>query len=106
MAVRILDELTDSWAGAIEFIEESDSDLVAAVSENRSGRLRYASSERVPIELRAAAAQMGEYIADEPVSSCGRVELLWYFQEQSLAHTYHRYGNLGARSEEQRAVVT
>jgi RHH-type transcriptional regulator, proline utilization regulon repressor / proline dehydrogenase / delta 1-pyrroline-5-carboxylate dehydrogenase len=35
----------------------------------------------------------------------GRVELLWYLQEQSLSHIYHRYGNLGRRSEEERAPV-
>jgi hypothetical protein len=29
--------------------------------------------------------------------------LLWYFREQSIAHVYHRYGNLGIRAEETRA---
>ena len=32
----------------------------------------------------------------------GRVELLWYAQEQSISLNYHRYGNLGPRFEEQR----
>ena len=27
----------------------------------------------------------------------GRIELLHYFGEQSISHSYHRYGNLGAR---------
>jgi RHH-type proline utilization regulon transcriptional repressor/proline dehydrogenase/delta 1-pyrroline-5-carboxylate dehydrogenase len=35
----------------------------------------------------------------------GRLELLWYLQEQSISFDYHRYGNLGARADEPRAPV-
>ncbi len=35
----------------------------------------------------------------------GRVELLWYVQEQCISFDYHRYGNLGPRSGEERAAV-
>jgi RHH-type proline utilization regulon transcriptional repressor/proline dehydrogenase/delta 1-pyrroline-5-carboxylate dehydrogenase len=104
-SVKLLDELTDSWAGAIEFVEESDEEIAQALREGHLERLRYASADRVPFIVRTAAAAVGKYVADEPVSSHGRVELLWYFQEQSLTHVYHRYGNLGARSEEVRAEV-
>ena len=104
-AVQLLDELTDSWAGAIEFVEESDDEIAQALREGHLERLRYANSDRVPFLVRTAAAAIGKYIADESVLSNGRVELLWYFQEQSLTHMYHRYGNLGARTEEVRAEV-
>jgi RHH-type proline utilization regulon transcriptional repressor/proline dehydrogenase/delta 1-pyrroline-5-carboxylate dehydrogenase len=100
--VRLLDDLTDSWAGAIEFVEESYADLAQVLREGHVERLRFAHPERVPFVLRTAAAANGAYVADEPVSRHGRVELLWYFHEQSLTHVYHRYGNLGARSEEER----
>jgi RHH-type proline utilization regulon transcriptional repressor/proline dehydrogenase/delta 1-pyrroline-5-carboxylate dehydrogenase len=100
--VQLLDVLTDSWAGAIEFVEQSDIELAQLLREGQIERLRYASPDRVPFELRTAAAASGEYIADEPVSRHGRVELLWYFHEQSLTHVYHRYGNLGARVNEVR----
>ena len=43
------------------------------------------------------------YLATEPVLSEGRIELLWYLREQSVCVDYHRYGNLGARVDEQRA---
>ncbi len=105
-AVKLLDELTDSWAGAIEFVEESDIELAQALREGHIDRVRFAGPDRVPFELRTAAAAIGEYIADEPVSTHGRVELMWYFHEQSLTHVYHRYGNFGARSNELRAPVT
>ena len=104
-AISLLDELTDSWAGAIEFVELADAELVAAVASAQLVRLRYASPARVPREIRAVAAKTGHYVADMPVSAHGRVELLWYFQEQSLTQVYHRYGNLGLRAGEARAAV-
>lgn len=103
-SVKLLDELTDSWAAAIEFVAETDTELAAAI-DVRPVRIRYAAPERVPLELRAAAASAGRYLADTRVSAHGRIELMWYFQEQSLTQIYHRYGNLGRRAEEERALV-
>jgi RHH-type proline utilization regulon transcriptional repressor/proline dehydrogenase/delta 1-pyrroline-5-carboxylate dehydrogenase len=31
--------------------------------------------------------------------------MLWYQREQSISTDYHRYGNLGARAGEVRALV-
>jgi RHH-type proline utilization regulon transcriptional repressor/proline dehydrogenase/delta 1-pyrroline-5-carboxylate dehydrogenase len=104
-AVQLLDELTDSWAAGIEFVEESDDDLAQSLREGFIERLRYANPSQVPFVIRSAAAAAGSYIADESVTPHGRIELLWYFHEQSLTHVYHRYGNLGARSGEIRAPV-
>lgn len=104
-AVRLLDELTDNWAAGIEFVEQSDEELAQSLREGHIERLRYANPASVPFVVRTASAASGIYIADEPVNACGRVELLWYFHEQSLTHVYHRYGNLGARSEETRGPV-
>ena len=53
--------------------------------------------------MRAAANAAFVYVADMPISAHGRVELLWYVQEQSLCIDYHRYGNLGARGDEPRS---
>jgi RHH-type proline utilization regulon transcriptional repressor/proline dehydrogenase/delta 1-pyrroline-5-carboxylate dehydrogenase len=100
--VKLLDESTDDWAAAIEFVEESDTELAQLVREGHVDRIRYARAERVPLTLRTASALDGQYIADTPVCANGRVELLWYFHEQSLSHVYHRYGNLGIRADEKR----
>lgn len=105
-AVALLDGATDNWAGAIEFITESDEQLVAAIEAGGVGRLRYADRSRVPDAIRIAATEAYVYIADAPVLAHGRVELLWYQQEQSLSHVYHRYGNLGRRADEPRAEVS
>ena len=56
----------------------------------------------MPEALRRAAHEACIYIADTPVLSEGRLELLWYVEEQSLSHDYHRYGNLGACAGEKR----
>jgi RHH-type proline utilization regulon transcriptional repressor/proline dehydrogenase/delta 1-pyrroline-5-carboxylate dehydrogenase len=101
-AIMLLDEITDSWAGAIEFVEESEEQLAAAMRQGTTERLRYAAPERVPAALRRVASENGIHLADEPVVAEGRVELLWYLREQSFCHDYHRYGNLGVRADEER----
>jgi RHH-type proline utilization regulon transcriptional repressor/proline dehydrogenase/delta 1-pyrroline-5-carboxylate dehydrogenase len=102
-AIQTLDDFTGSWAGAIEFLEETDAQLATAIHEGTVERVRYAAPGRVPHEIRTAASESFVYAADAPVSAEGRIELLWYLREQSISHDYHRYGNLGARSEERRA---
>jgi len=104
-AVKLLDGLTDSWAAAIEFVEEEDEQLaghIRALPPHATERIRFAASDRVPGVVRTAAAETGVYLADEPVLAEGRVELLWYLREQSICLDYHRYGNLGARAGEAR----
>ncbi|MFM1903502.1 MAG: 1-pyrroline-5-carboxylate dehydrogenase 1, partial [Planctomycetota bacterium] len=96
-----LDEQTSSWAAGIELIEQGD-EAVAALAARSDLRLRYASRDRVPAAVRAAAAAAGHWIADVPVSQAGRIELLWVLREQSISHDYHRYGNLGRRADEPR----
>jgi RHH-type proline utilization regulon transcriptional repressor/proline dehydrogenase/delta 1-pyrroline-5-carboxylate dehydrogenase len=101
-AVQLLDSLTDSWGAAIEFVTESDEQLCELVRSQATDRIRYAAPSRVSLTVRQAAAESLQYIADTPPTAHGRVELLWYFQEQSLSSVYHRYGNLGARINEPR----
>jgi RHH-type proline utilization regulon transcriptional repressor/proline dehydrogenase/delta 1-pyrroline-5-carboxylate dehydrogenase len=101
-AVELLDRLTDSWGGAIEFIEEEDWQLVDAIRSGHVARVRYAAPDRVPTEIRTASAEALQYVADAPVLAHGRLELLWYVREQSISHMYHRYGNLGIRAAESR----
>ena len=100
-----LEELTHAWGASIEFIEESDEQLIKALARGQIDRLRYASPSAVPLAIRQAANAAFVYVADAPVSALGRIELLWYVQEQSLCMDYHRYGNLGARGEETRRAV-
>jgi RHH-type proline utilization regulon transcriptional repressor/proline dehydrogenase/delta 1-pyrroline-5-carboxylate dehydrogenase len=82
--------------GGVSLRYETDADVVEAIS--RIQRIRYAAPERVPPEVFRVAAETGFYIARAPVLMEGRIELLHYFQNQSICDNYHRYGNLGERA--------
>jgi RHH-type proline utilization regulon transcriptional repressor/proline dehydrogenase/delta 1-pyrroline-5-carboxylate dehydrogenase len=97
------EDMLEDWQTHFEVIEESDVELAEAILSRQCDRVRYASPERVPLEVRRAANDANVFIADSPVLAEGRVELLWYVREQSVSFDYHRYGNLGARSGEVRA---
>ena len=100
-----LDRSTESWAADIEFVTETDFALAVAIEEGRARRLRYANPDRVAGVVRQSANLYDCYVADEPVLSEGRIELLWYLEEQSISDNYHRYGNLGDRTDEERSPV-
>ncbi len=74
---------------------QTDPELIRSMQNVQ--RIRYAAADRVPAAVLAAAAKIGFYISRARVFSEGRIELLQYFQEQSICDTYHRYGNLGER---------
>ncbi|NNF52946.1 MAG: bifunctional proline dehydrogenase/L-glutamate gamma-semialdehyde dehydrogenase [Acidimicrobiales bacterium] len=48
----------------------------------------------VPVAFRVAATAAGVHLADDPVTTDGRIELLHYLREQAISRTLHRYGNL------------
>jgi RHH-type proline utilization regulon transcriptional repressor/proline dehydrogenase/delta 1-pyrroline-5-carboxylate dehydrogenase len=103
--VELLDELTMTWGAMVEFIEESDEQLVTLVKTGGTDRLRYAAADRVPLEVLMAVGDSGICIEASPVLQEGRIELLRYVQEQSISDAYHRHGNLGARIDEERSPV-
>ncbi len=84
--------------GECAVVKETDEDLIDKIPS--IDRIRYAAPDRVPPELFKAAAKTGFYIARTPVTMEGRIELLHYYRQQSICHTYHRYGNLGERAQE------
>jgi RHH-type proline utilization regulon transcriptional repressor/proline dehydrogenase/delta 1-pyrroline-5-carboxylate dehydrogenase len=105
-AMARLEELTGSWAGAIEFVEESDTQLAGTIESGQVDRVRYAAPERAALEVLRAGNAANGCVVSVPVSAEGRLELLWYLREQSISTDYHRYGNLGMRADEPRAEVS
>ena len=103
--LALLETVTEPWAGAIEFVEETDARLAELILEGQTDRVRYAAPDRVPSQIFEAARETGLYVAREPVLAEGRIELLWYLREQSISDDYHRYGNLGERAAEERSEV-
>jgi RHH-type proline utilization regulon transcriptional repressor/proline dehydrogenase/delta 1-pyrroline-5-carboxylate dehydrogenase len=81
--------------GSDPVFQEADKGLINSMS--KVDRIRYASPDRVPHQVFAAAAETGFYISRRPVMMDGRIELLHYLQQQSICNNYHRYGNLGER---------
>jgi RHH-type proline utilization regulon transcriptional repressor/proline dehydrogenase/delta 1-pyrroline-5-carboxylate dehydrogenase len=68
--------------------------------ESMSGslRIRYLNKDNIEQEVYEQMAKDAKHIASEPFIAQGRVELMHYFLEQSISHSYHRYGNLGLKS--------
>lgn len=103
-AISIGCTVTITGPGAEDWSEFSR--ILPELNVKQCDRLRYASPDRVPNAIRHAANEAGIYIADTPVLSEGRLELLWYIEEQSVSNEYHRHGNLGSRAGEFRNVPT
>lgn len=104
-ALRVLERITESWGGRIEFVEESEQELASVIEQRETERVRYAAPNRVPESILSAVGDSGIYIARSPVLAEGRIELLWYLREQSISFDYHRYGNLGERADEERSRI-
>jgi len=60
-------------------------------------RILYSDISKVPEVVFKAAAKTLTFIVRQKPMMEGRLELLNYFIEQSISHSYHRYGNIGAR---------
>lgn len=76
-------------------IEQNDEELIKSIS--RYDRVLYSDISKVPaIVFEASAASLTFIVRAKPMME-GRLELLNYFIEQSISHSFHRYGNIGAR---------
>jgi len=103
--VLVLNQLSAEFPACLGLRLEPDADLCRDLDAGRVYRLRYAQRNRAPLVVQRAANRAGGNLVDRSVSSEGRLELLWYVREQSVSIDYHRYGNLGIRSAEERAPV-
>jgi RHH-type proline utilization regulon transcriptional repressor/proline dehydrogenase/delta 1-pyrroline-5-carboxylate dehydrogenase len=78
-------------------VESADS-LAASLAAVGAGRGAGAARLRVLGEAEqqvvAAAAEAGVSVFDEPICSCGRIELVRWLREKVVARSLHRYGNI------------
>ena len=72
--------------------EESVQDFTARLGSLDVCRVRVLGE--IATELRITANEQGIHLADDPVTSEGRIELRHYLREQSISQTLHRHGNL------------
>lgn len=77
------------------FVEEKDEEFIKSIKN--FDRVIYSDISKVPsIVFEEATKSLTFIIRVKPMME-GRLELLNYFIEQSVSHSYHRYGNIGAR---------
>jgi len=60
-------------------------------------RVIYSDIKKVPEVVFKEASKTATFVVRAKPMMEGRLELLNYFIEQSVSHSYHRYGNIGAR---------
>jgi len=60
-------------------------------------RVIYSDIKKVPEVVFKEASKTATFVVRAKPMMEGRLELLNYFIEQSISHSYHRYGNIGAR---------
>ena len=79
---------------SMKITEESEADLIARMGgiSPIPEIVRYPGA--VPKEVHEAANEWHVPVIDDPISKIGRLELRFYFREQSISETVHRYGNL------------
>jgi delta-1-pyrroline-5-carboxylate dehydrogenase PutA-like protein len=75
---------------------ESEADFSKCFSQ--VDRIMYAKPENISSYIFERAAEELTFIVRTAPLMEGRLELLNFFEEQSISHSFHRYGNLGGRS--------
>jgi RHH-type transcriptional regulator, proline utilization regulon repressor / proline dehydrogenase / delta 1-pyrroline-5-carboxylate dehydrogenase len=72
-------------------VVQSETEFIAEMEKYE--RIRTCSTE-LSMEIYKKAAELGKYIVTSKPVSEGRLELLHYLKEQSIAFEYHRYGSI------------
>jgi len=77
-------------------VRESEEEFVQCFL--KVDKVIYGDISRVSQYIFEEAAKRAKFIVRAKPMMEGRLELLHYFEEQSISHSYHRYGNLGVRA--------
>lgn len=92
ISVDVSDVRMEALSGfGCQVVEQNIWEFIASMSSYE--RIRTLSPD-IPLEIYQAGAGLNKYIATAPVVRRGRVELLHYIKEQSIAYEYHRYGSI------------
>lgn len=76
-------------------LEQTNTEFMEAIS--KFDRIIYSDIKKVPKMIFKECARSLTFIVRQKPMMEGRLELLNYFEEQSVSHSFHRYGNLGER---------
>jgi len=98
--VSFLFENKDLLLSSIDVVKRESEDEFVKRFVN-ADRIIYSDILKVSKKTFSEAAKLGKFIVRAKPMMEGRLELLNYFEEQSISHSYHRYGNIGARALEE-----
>lgn len=94
--ISFIYENKDRLFGKNDTLARENNESFALTAKN-TDRIIYANIKDVPSQVFDIATQKPTFVIRHQPFMDGRLELLNYFEEQSISHSYHRYGNLGAR---------
>ena len=95
--LQFLDNAKELLDNEDKVVEETTSEMIATI-ENYD-RIIYADIAKVPESVFKKSLDYPIFIVRQPPMMEGRLELLNYFIEQSISHSYHRYGNIASRKQ-------
>ncbi|APW64740.1 aldehyde dehydrogenase [Poseidonibacter parvus] len=76
-------------------VSQTDDEMIKSM--DKFDRVIYSDISKVSDVVFKKSAQTLTFIVRQKPMMEGRLELLNYFIEQSISHSFHRYGNIGAR---------
>lgn len=76
----------------VQVVVESEAAFAAGLAALAGQRLRLLGPAAAEVYAAAAAAGLG--VLDEPICSCGRIELVRWLREQVVTRSLHRYGDV------------
>ncbi len=90
-----LENAKELFTGRDSLVSQTDEEMIKTLS--KYDRVIYSDIAKVPtLVFKESASSLTFIVRQKPMME-GRLELLNYFIEQSISHSYHRYGNIGAR---------
>ena len=90
-----LDSASELFTARDKVVTQSDFDMIKTM--HKFDRVLYSDVAKVPTVVFESSANSLTFIVRQKPMMEGRLELLNYFIEQSISHSFHRYGNIGAR---------
>jgi len=78
----------------VRLVEEEETEMLARLRgvETKTNLVRYPGG--APLAMYELANEWHVPVVDDPMNKIGRLELRFYFIEQSISETQHRYGNM------------
>ncbi len=92
---ELLQNASTLFTNRDSFVVQSEEEMLRNVS--KYDRVIFSDISKVSSDVFNEALKTLTFVVRQKPMMEGRLELLNYFKEQSISHSYHRYGNIAAR---------